>query len=36
LVRKQSGSGDVAQIDILAQAISEEAAFRLKDMLKMS
>jgi hypothetical protein len=33
---EKRGSGDMAEIEILAQATSEDAAFRLRDMFKMT
>jgi hypothetical protein len=33
---EQKGSGDCAEVEIIARAISEEAAFRLRDMFKMA
>lgn len=32
---EKRGTGDVAEIEVLAQAMSEDAAFRLKDMFNM-
>lgn len=32
---EQRGTGEAAEIEILAHAVSENAAFRLRDMLKM-
>jgi hypothetical protein len=33
---EKRGTGESAEIDILAQAISEDAAFRLREMFKMT
>jgi hypothetical protein len=33
---EKSGTGDRAEIEILAQATSEEAAFRLRQLLRMT
>jgi hypothetical protein len=32
---EKTGDGDLAEIEILAHAMSEDAAFRLKEMLNM-
>jgi hypothetical protein len=32
---EKRGTGESAEIEIIAQALSEDAAFRLKDMLNM-
>jgi hypothetical protein len=33
---EKTGMGDGAQVEILAQAVSEEAALRLRDLFKMT
>jgi hypothetical protein len=33
---EQRGSGDFARVEIIAQVLSEDAAFRLRDMLNMA